>query len=69
MYIRLRCTAAGREIAAYLCRMWTGEPLSRISERFGLSRGIGFQPVVVLTDAARLATLAAYPTLNFMATV
>ena len=36
-YIGFRCTAAGREIAAYLCRRWTGEPLSRISERFGLS--------------------------------
>lgn len=33
----LRCTAAGHEIAAYLCRRWTGEPLSRVSERFGLS--------------------------------
>ncbi|MDA0660900.1 MAG: hypothetical protein O2931_16605 [Planctomycetota bacterium] len=36
-YIEFRCTAAGREIAAYLCLTWTGEPLSPISERFGLS--------------------------------
>ncbi len=36
-YIGFRCAAAGREIAAYLCRRWTGEPLSQISKRFGLS--------------------------------
>jgi len=35
--IEFRCPAAGREIAACLCRMWTDESLCRISERFGLS--------------------------------
>ena len=36
-YVGFRCTAAGREIAALLCRRWTGAPLSEISNRFGLS--------------------------------
>lgn len=36
-YVGFRSTAAGREIAALLCRRWTGEPLSKLSDRFGLS--------------------------------
>ncbi|TWU25330.1 chromosomal replication initiation protein [Novipirellula galeiformis] len=36
-YIGFRSAAAGRDIAALLCHRWTGEPLSKLSERFGLS--------------------------------
>ncbi|QDT05095.1 hypothetical protein K227x_34930 [Rubripirellula lacrimiformis] len=35
--IGFRSASAGREIAALLCRRWTGEPLSKRSKRFGLS--------------------------------
>jgi putative transposase len=36
-YVEFRSQAAGREQAAFLCHRWTGEPLSRLSARFGLS--------------------------------
>ncbi|TWU59467.1 Chromosomal replication initiator protein DnaA [Rubripirellula tenax] len=36
-YVGFRSQAAGREIAALLCRRWTGEPLSCLSSRFGLA--------------------------------
>jgi len=36
-YVGFRTQAAGREMAALLCRRWTGEPLSRLSEKFGLA--------------------------------
>ncbi len=36
-YVGSRSQAAGREIAAFLCRRWTGEPLSSLSARFGLA--------------------------------
>ena len=36
-YVGFRSQAAGREIAALLCRRWTGEPLSSLSTRFGLA--------------------------------
>ena len=31
-----RSQAAGREMAALLCRRWTGETIASLSERFGL---------------------------------
>jgi REP element-mobilizing transposase RayT len=36
-YVGFRSGAAGRDIAAFLCRRWTGESLAQLSERFGLS--------------------------------
>ena len=36
-YIGFRAMSAGREMAALLCRRWTGESLSSLSSRFGLS--------------------------------
>ena len=36
-YVGFRSAAAGREIAAFLCRRWTGESLSVLSQRFGLA--------------------------------
>ena len=36
-YIGFRAAPAGREMAALLCRRWTGELLSRLSARFALA--------------------------------
>ena len=36
-YIGFRSRATGREIAALLCRRWTGDSLTLLSARFGLS--------------------------------
>ena len=36
-YVGFRSMSAGREMAALLCRRWTGESLSSLSSRFGLS--------------------------------
>ena len=35
-YVGFRSQAAGREMAALLCRRWTGETIASLSERFGL---------------------------------
>jgi len=35
-YIGFRSGAAGREMAAYLCRQWTGVSLAKLSAVFGL---------------------------------
>ena len=39
-YAQFRSQAAGREMAAWLCRRWTGATLQELGEAFGLS-GIG----------------------------
>ena len=36
-YVGFRSGAAGRDMAAYLCRRYTGATLRELSERFGLS--------------------------------
>jgi len=36
-YIGFRSLAAGREVAALLCRRWTGETIASLSKRFGLA--------------------------------
>ncbi len=36
-YVGFRSLAAGREIAALLCRRWTGETIASLSKRFGLA--------------------------------
>jgi len=36
-YIGFRSVAAGREIAALLCRRWAGETIASLSKRFGLA--------------------------------
>jgi putative transposase len=36
-YVGFRSVAAGREMAAFLCRRWTGESLSSLSQRLGLA--------------------------------
>ncbi len=36
-YVGFRSTASGRDIAALLCRRWTGESLSILSQQFGLA--------------------------------
>jgi putative transposase len=35
-YVGFRSAAAGREMAAWLCRRWTGVSLAELSRRFGL---------------------------------
>ena len=36
-YVGFRSLAAGREVAAFLCRRWTGETIASLSGRFGLA--------------------------------
>ena len=36
-YVGFRSLAAGREIAALLCRRWTGETIASLSGTFGLA--------------------------------
>jgi putative transposase len=36
-YVGFRSGAAGREMATFLCRRWTGESLSSLSQRLGLA--------------------------------
>jgi len=36
-YAQFRCQAAGRDMAAWLCRRWTGATLQELGPAFGLS--------------------------------
>ena len=36
-YAAFRSSAAGRDMAAWLCRRWTGETLAQLGPHFGLS--------------------------------